>query len=580
MNQNNNIDIFFQNAYKHLLNITLIFVILTIIAIVPLQIFPKVQDNSPHWLTSSTVKFTNNWLKDGVIKDKFIMLEDPNSIETQKNRAFYVSYPPGTILPIYFAAKICKKTQIDFNFVKQILKLEYFLLIYLIGFLFYFCLVILKIKNQLYQICIPIFLASIWSFLPFNYYHMRNAFFSDQLVIFYAIIFFFLEFLIYSSKNNKPNCILQTFSIITVFLGCLTDYYFYTIIFVAFCIRIMNTFQERPEKNIFYKIFSQTWQLILPFILSVLIFVYQLNTTNGYSALFSKFIERTSSTSLISNEKFFPAIINNLNQVFPYFFIILVTASILCLIYLLKKRFKLKNTSIDLLMKWEILVIFSALIHTLICKNHSIVHEFSMIKYNFVFVFILFGVFAYLYPKFTPLPNTKEENTKEKISYYIFAFLIMLTTNNLLIISSNNFYKIRIAQNNSGAKFVLSNPIFYDAVYDNAHYDCAKFVAANTNFNDVVYSPDYEIPTLPPQALSISKKRVYHINKINDIPISDLPQASIINILLNSKTAKTKEWKNISKVASTKILSENNIHSDKFIIYKIPYKKFKKYYNF
>lgn len=566
----NKVDIFQNRTLSHILNVSIIFIVLLIIAIVPLQLFPKIKDTYPHWLTSSTVKFTNNWLKDGAVNDKFIMWDDFKSVETTNNRVFYVSYPPGTVLPAYAAAKLLNKKEIDFNFVKKIVKLEYYSLIFLIAFIFYFCLEMLGIKDRLYQITIPVFLASLWSFLPYNYYHLRNVFFSDQLVILYAAIFFLLEFYFYYAKNNKWQPLINTLTMLTVFMGCMTDYYFYTIIFVASCIRIMNVFQEHPEKNILYKIFSQTWQLILPFALSIYLFVIQLNITNGYSTLYAKFIERTISKTPSITEGFLPVITTSLNKVFPFFPIILIAAVLFCIGYIFSRHFKLKNDSIDLLMKWEILVIFSAIIHTLICKNHSMVHEFSMMKYNFVCVFILFGIFVCLYLNFRFLPNTKNK----KILCYTLTLLITIGINYKLILSDNDFYKERIHQGNSCAKFILSNTNFYDAVYNNGKYTCAKFLKANTDFFDAVYSPDFEIPPLPPQAISISEKRVYHISKISDIPINNLPKNTVINILLSKKTSETAEWEKIQKASIKTIKSTANSPQEQYIIYKIPYNKF------
>jgi hypothetical protein len=60
------------------------------------------------WLSASTVKFVNNWLKEGPIKLKFIMYEYPDSIEFNSlaERSAYISYPPGAIIPPYILAKL------------------------------------------------------------------------------------------------------------------------------------------------------------------------------------------------------------------------------------------------------------------------------------------------------------------------------------------------------------------------------------------------------------------------------------------------------------------------------------------
>lgn len=60
------------------------------------------------WLTGSTLKFTRNWVRDGVVKDGFLMLEEPAAKEFSSlaSRNIYPSYPPGTLFWVYAPAKI------------------------------------------------------------------------------------------------------------------------------------------------------------------------------------------------------------------------------------------------------------------------------------------------------------------------------------------------------------------------------------------------------------------------------------------------------------------------------------------
>jgi len=62
-------------------------------------------------------------------------------------------------------------------------------------------------------------------------------------------------------------------------------------------------------------------------------------------------------------------------------------------------------------------------------------------------------------------------------------------------------------------------------------HSLAEFIRANTNYYDVVYSPDYEINCNPPQDLAISRKRIYRIPSLQKIPVYDLPDYAVINIL-------------------------------------------------
>jgi hypothetical protein len=69
-------------------------------------------------------------------------------------------------------------------------------------------------------------------------------------------------------------------------------------------------------------------------------------------------------------------------------------------------------------------------------------------------------------------------------------------------------------------------------------HSIARFIRAHTNYYDVVYSPDYEIPWDPPQDLAISRKRVYKVLSPHEIPVDRLPEHAVINVLISSETLK------------------------------------------
>ena len=95
---------------KSLICILTLLISLTIVAIIPLKYaLPAVDlqnfDDAGQWPTASALKFVNNWLTDGIINDNFIMYEDFASVEFEKNlRNTYVSYPSGSIIPLFLAA--------------------------------------------------------------------------------------------------------------------------------------------------------------------------------------------------------------------------------------------------------------------------------------------------------------------------------------------------------------------------------------------------------------------------------------------------------------------------------------------
>jgi len=63
------------------------------------------------------------------------------------------------------------------------------------------------------------------------------------------------------------------------------------------------------------------------------------------------------------------------------------------------------------------------------------------------------------------------------------------------------------------------------------------FIKNNTGYNDIVFSPYYEIPTMPAQSLAYSQKLIYRANSIFDIydKVRDLKEDFFINIFLLEK---------------------------------------------
>ncbi|HAY46128.1 MAG TPA: hypothetical protein DCY55_07560, partial [Gammaproteobacteria bacterium] len=70
--------------------------------------FGAIDTGLHEWLTGSTVKFAKNWYREGPVNLKFLMLEEPSSVEFPmlEDRGVYQSYAPGSVLPVYLIAKI------------------------------------------------------------------------------------------------------------------------------------------------------------------------------------------------------------------------------------------------------------------------------------------------------------------------------------------------------------------------------------------------------------------------------------------------------------------------------------------
>ena len=69
---------------------------------------------------------------------------------------------------------------------------------------------------------------------------------------------------------------------------------------------------------------------------------------------------------------------------------------------------------------------------------------------------------------------------------------------------------------------------------DGAYRSIGEFISSNTGYQDVVFSPNHEIPVSPSQKLSYSMKRVYKIQSLEEIynKVKTIREDFEINLLL------------------------------------------------
>ena len=238
---------------------------------------------SYNWLSASTIKFTNNWLSDGIAKDKYTMSERPLSIEAQtlQERHPYISYPNGTVLLSYGIAKLLGYNQIDMRFVKWVGIVFYLLDALLIGILIYLFLVyILKIKSEYGNIILPVFLTCLWIILPNNVYYLKNVFFADQLVLFFIYLFLLLETLknFVPQANTKNRYLINGLLFLTVFAGMLVEYFFWIQVFVVCLIHLIDSLIKKEKPIIILKNLSV---YIIPALSAIGFFALQITQINN-----------------------------------------------------------------------------------------------------------------------------------------------------------------------------------------------------------------------------------------------------------------------------------------------------------
>jgi len=494
---------------------------------------------SYNWLSASTIKFTNNWLSDGIAKDKYTMSERPLSIEAQtlQERHPYISYPNGTVLLSYGIAKLLGYNQIDMRFVKWVGIVFYLLDALLIGILIYLFLVyILKIKSEYGNIILPVFLTCLWIILPNNVYYLKNVFFADQLVLFFIYLFLLLETLknFVPQANTKNRYLINGLLFLTVFAGMLVEYFFWIQVFVVCLIHLIDSLIKKEKPIIILKNLSV---YIIPALSAIGFFALQITQINNWQhVLESKFMERTGQSDVIS-ENYILKIAYRVYQSYQAIGLLLFLAAFVAIIYLIvrKKRF-------DDILKFSSILILPVIIQILVFMNHSAIHEFSMLKLGLPF---LFGIILIAY----------------SITLYKMKSMKFFTSLSVIIITGYLFY------------IQWNIPAFY---YSRLNEDKVLYMTGYepiiedlNQYENVFFSFTDSIPQNPPLSIAQTKKMVYKIDKTDDI-IAKFPNMdSNANILLLvNKNAE----KNAQISQEEQLVTENAElvkETDRFAVYKV-----------
>ncbi len=522
-------------------------------------IYPNKYDNNisiaHSWLDGSTIKFVNNWLKDGASNLNFIMYEAPDSIETSElsQREPYISYPSGSIVLPYLIAKICSMEQIDILFLKYMVTAIFAIDSLLIGILIYSILnKYSKNINQISKVIISIIAATFWMLLPNNSYYLRNIYFADQTVITVVLIFMIFEInksKVMSSSNKIGKVIYNILYYLTIIIGTLTEYYFLFVLFVAFCIKELPILFAREKEGKFKKLILTSLEYIIPLIIGLGIFLIQISRIDGwFELMFSKYVMRTSVVLDGMNllEEIQKNIISSYTT-FGYGLLIIgvVSTIIITIVNLVKVFRKNRNEKLSNLSKLLLFIYIPPVFQILFFKNHSAIHEFSILKLGLPLIFTAILIGYGLYLILNKLYKIKFKATKNSSS-------IILTVSTLIVVVVEMFLIIPRTSDYMNEK--VSEPENKEIEY---------YLKDNAKYDEVYFSYTYEIPTNPPQNLSISNKQVYLIEDIEQISekFPDLSAEANIMFIIQKNIDKTEDVLNKEqeiKENSTKIKDLEN----------------------
>ena len=540
----------FQN---HLIALISLFIIITLLFAVSVFIrsewFGRIRIT---WLTGSTLLFVENWLEENPFKIFFLQLQNPNSIEFPRlsDRGIYLSYPVGTIFPIYIISLInsgvvSPTLVMGFNLLNQ----------YLISLSLSFTIFLLLGKTNIQKNLS--FLSAVFSgfsyiFLPGNLYIHQNVYYSDMAVILPFVIFICIEMINkYCDLTPRLRKQLELLQYFFAFYGALCDYLFLFVGLFVFLKRLALKEFGKDNKTIIKNIFFFS----IPFIAAISTLVIQMIYANGFNTLFEKFLFRAGlndAGAAYSEGLFNKFWIKHIGRLFGGLkSTLLIFASIGTLIgyafILIYQQWRKKSSghlNILMLMEFTGLILLPCLAQVYFFNNHSAIHWFSAFKFSVFFSTVPF----ILIPSIFCLLLLNEKSSQK--------IRILIISVSLIINAAYIFYIF------PDYKSLLNLAVDFSA---------EEFINQNTTYEDIVFSPNYAINKNPPQNLAISRKRVYKANSIDQIydKVGDLEGDYMINIFIDSSWSQD-EYENDQSMALLMDEAENIISKKPFLLYQIP----------
>lgn len=476
------------------------------------------ESHGHQWLTGSTLVWSRNWYRQGTMKHAFALFDNPRSIEfaDEAARAPYVSYPPGSTLPIWMLALLIgAEPSVElihwYNLTNQ---LAIAICLGMLGHLVCIRAPITGRESVLFA-CIS---ALVYLLLPATMYFHLAVYAMDTAVLLPFALCLLLEVLRDHAKRPKN---LQALSLLqgsVFFLGYLTDWLFVPVGGVFFLKRLWTGSLSC----------SKVGPLVLfwlPALLAACIFLTQVTQFNYWPRLIERFAARTGVSEGSTDWHGFAHFSHNyFSWRIPWAFgdgsqWILASATLAVIVLAFSSI--LKRTASNYAAVVVVLALVPCVFQLLLLHEHS-GHAFSVVKLAIPLALIPFSLLpAMLLGQLRNASEAGENSIAKKTIDTATVFMIFVVAAYLLR-SHNEFHD---------GRFFGGNPP--SILLKNLEYEFAK---ARIDESDFVVSPNFEVPQLPPQRLSRTMKRVYcvksekeFLDRTEALPVPHRLVALIVN---------------------------------------------------
>ncbi len=484
------------------------------------------------WLSGSTIKFTKNWLHEGPLALRFLMLENPASVElpTLASRQPYLSYPPGAIVPFYLLCRLRGAEPeparlMNFNL------LNHFLVAFSLALLVFVLLRQLHVAHVSATLLATVPIMAVL-LTPGPLYWHQNVFFSDQAVILPFALFALLEVWRDQLRGRSARIALAAAQGVVTFIGVLTDWLFVVVTAVVYTKRLLNG--ELGKGTAGFLVGSG--RFLAPAVAALGLFAYQLYDQNAFEGLLGIYLARAGVAEVgAAYAQRFPLVFwqRHIATAYGQPAVALLWAGLLVFVastvYLLARRLRgrtVNDASRKITNAGGILLV-PCFIQVYALQNHSVIHDFSTLKFALPYAVVPFVLLPLLVGSFFGADIARGISLRRvSVRAPVFAIVMVVTAAALVMHEHPRFRKF----------FPRPNPEVAQL---------GRFVAENTGYRDIVFSPQLEIKNAPPQLLSYSMKLVYKTGSVADISrtVGSVQDAEyVVNILVQSASYNVPEY--------------------------------------
>ncbi|MDX1946613.1 MAG: hypothetical protein SFU86_14525, partial [Pirellulaceae bacterium] len=254
--------------------------------------FGQLTDCSHEWCTATSLIWAQNWYREGALQSGFLLLENPASPEftTLDSRSPYVSYPPGSILPLHVLS-LLRGREPDLPLIMGVSLAGHWLVAASLAAAVYWLL--LKCGLPMWNALLGAVPAPLIELLsPSPLYCHQNFYAMDSL----AVVLFAICLALETARWTFPrwSTLADALLWVMLLLGYLTDWLFALVGPTLLVCRLVLEWRDRTNWRQRMLGTIVYWSSAM---LAAGLFIGQLTILGRWHSLYDRFLERTGLTT-------------------------------------------------------------------------------------------------------------------------------------------------------------------------------------------------------------------------------------------------------------------------------------------